>query len=68
MNFPALSGKDSKALAPFGRLAIADIGDAFIPSAFDLESVAAESEAFFARLARGQSVTADTDADGSSIG
>jgi len=41
-------------MTPFGKLKIADIGDAFIPSAFSLEKVAAEIEAFFTRLvARG---------------
>ncbi|WP_228460614.1 LCP family protein [Gordonia crocea] len=34
----------------------------------DSLAVDSDTEAFFARLARGQSVTADTDADGSSIG
>jgi len=33
----------SMKMTPFGKLAIADIGDAFIPSAFDLQSVAGES-------------------------
>jgi agmatinase len=44
----------SMKMTPFGKLAIADIGDAFIPSAFDLQSVADESLAFFQKLvARG---------------
>jgi agmatinase len=37
-------------MTPFGELDIADIGDAFIPSAFSLENVAAEIEAFFQKL------------------
>jgi agmatinase len=40
----------SMKMSPFGKLAIADIGDAFIPSAFDLQNVADESLAFFQRI------------------
>ena len=40
----------SMKMSPFGKLAIADIGDAFIPSAFDLQKVADESLAFFQRV------------------
>jgi len=44
----------SMKMTPFGKLAIADIGDAFIPSAFDLQAVADEGVAFFQKIvARG---------------
>ena len=34
-------------MTPFGKLAVGDIGDVLIPSAFDLENVVAEIEAVF---------------------
>ncbi|MGH7120596.1 MAG: agmatinase [Acetobacteraceae bacterium] len=37
-------------MTPFGQLAVADIGDALIPSAFDLERVVTEIESTFRRL------------------
>jgi guanidinopropionase len=40
----------SMKMTPFGKLGIADIGDAFIPSAFDLQEVADQSFAFFSKL------------------
>lgn len=40
----------SMKMTPFGKLAIADIGDAFIPSAFDLQEVADQSFVFFSRI------------------